>query len=251
VFTTEDDTNVLDAEMAMPLPRMNGRYTLVPEAYAKVEYDDFASTGYFVGLPFTDEATQLTQITLGMRSGVSGQMFGKASRGSGDLGLVFGHRDTDGVATDYSFVKLALAQEVFLNPKSSVALRFTGQTSGDDLHPLAQLALGGDSTVRGYDVDGVSGSTAMAASVEYRASGVDFSFGGQDAKFNPHVFVDYGFAKAEAPFDDAVMLSVGFGGQFQVGNNVVGTLDIANPFIDAGTTEAGATNVAFQLTMRF
>lgn len=250
-FTTKADTTVLDAEMAVPLPKVNGPYTLVPEVYARVEYDDYASTGYFVGLPFTDEATQLTQITLGLRSGVSGQMFGIASRGSVDLRLVFGRRDTDGVATDYSFVKLALAQEVFVNPKSSVAFRLTGQTSRDDLHPLAQQALGGNSTVRGYDVNGVSGSTAMAASVEYRAPGAEFSLGGQDAKFNPHVFVDYGFAKAEAPFDDAVMRSVGFGGQFEVGKNLVGTLDVAHPFVDAGTTEAGAANVAFQMTMRF
>ena len=251
VIATKAETTVLDAEMAVPLAKINGRFALVPELYAKLEYDDYNSLGYFAGLPILpEEVTRLAQVTLGVRSAISGEVFGKSSRGSLDMGLVFGRRDTDETKSNYSYARFKLNHEVFVTQTSSLAVRVTGQSSGDDLHPLSQLALGGDSTVRGYDVNGVSGSTALAASIEYRASPISFGAGGQEAKFHPHVFVDYGFARQAGPTDQ-FMRAVGLGGQFEVGDNVVGTLDLAHAFTDAGSTDADETNVAFQMTVRF
>ena len=251
VFTSGAETTVLDAEMALPLPKTHGHFALVPETYVKLEYDDYNSLQYFLGIPLTEENTKLSQATLGLRSGISGQLFGKSSRGNVDFGLVFG-RDADGFATtDYRYAKLTLSEEVFLNQKSSVAMRLTGQASGDKLHPLNQLALGGDSTVRGYDVNGVSSSTALAASIEYRSPSIDFQAGDKDGTFHPHIFADYGLARQDAPFTDQYLRSVGFGGQFEVGDNVVGTFDLAHAFSAAGTTEANSTSIAFQMTVRF
>lgn len=252
VFTSGAATTVLDAEMAIPLPKTSGHFAFVPEVYAKLEHDDYNSFQYFVGIPFAQESTKLTQLTLGLRGGVSGQLFGKSSRGNIDLGLVYGKRDTDGFdASNYSFAKLTLNEEVFVNAQSSVAMRLTGQVSGDKLHPLNQLDLGGDSTVRGYEVNGVAGSTAFAASLEYRAPSIDFAVGDQDGKFHPHIFADFGLARKDAPFEDQDMRSIGLGGQFEVGNGVVGTVDLAQALTDAGTTEANSTSVAFQMTVRF
>jgi len=251
-FTSEAETTVLDAELAVPLPKTNGRFSLVPEVYAKLEYDDYASQQYFVGLPITEERTKLTQIALGLRSGISGPLFGKSSRGNVDIGLVFGQRDAEGFAvTDYAFAKVTVNEEVFLNPNASVAVRLTAQTSGDRLHPLSQLALGGASTVRGYDVNGVSGSAAVAGGIEFRTGAINFTVGGQDATFHPHAFADYGFARGDGVFNDQYLQSVGFGGQFQGGDNVVGTLDLAHVFNGAGTTQANSMSVAFQMTVRF
>ena len=251
-FTSEAETTVLDAELAVPLPKTDGQFSLVPEVYAKLEYDDYDSQQYFAGIPITEERTKLSQITLGFRSGISGQLFNKSSRGNMDIGLVFGQRDADGfAATDYAFAKINLNHEVFLNPNASIAVRVTAQSSADRLHPLSQLALGGDSTVRGYDVNGVSGSAAVAGGIEYRTGAINFTLAGQDATFHPHVFADYGFARGDGVFKDQYLQSVGFGAKFQGGDNVVATVDVARTFNGAGTTPENALGIAFQMTVRF
>ena len=252
VFTSGAETTVLNAEMAVPLPKTNGRFALVPEAYANLEYDDYENLQYFAGIPFVEEHTKLSQITLGLRSGVSGAVFGKSSRGNVDFGLTFGRRDADGFATtDYKYAKLTLNQEVFITQESSVAMRLTGQTSGDLLHPLDQLALGGESTVRGYEVNGIAGSSAVAGGIEYRAHKIAFRAGNQEGTLRPHLFADYGFVRREKPLNDKYMQSVGFGTRIEVGNSMIGTFDVAHVFNAAGTTKADATSLAFQMTVRF
>lgn len=252
IFTSGAETTVLDAEMAVPLRKTNGHFALVPEAYAKLEYNDYDNLQYFAGIPFVEEHTKLTQATLGLRSGISGPIFGKSSRGNMDLAVIFGRRNTDGfAATNYKYAKLTLDEEVFINQDSSVAMRLMGQTSGDRLHPLDQLALGGESTVRGYDVNGIAGSTAAAGGIEYRLHKIAFRAGNQDGTLRPHVFADYGYVRQDAPFKDQYLQSLGLGTQIEVGNNVVGTLDLAHVLSGAGTTSPNSTNVAFQLTLRF
>ncbi|MBC7736618.1 MAG: ShlB/FhaC/HecB family hemolysin secretion/activation protein [Candidatus Saccharibacteria bacterium] len=252
LFPSQAETTVLDAELAVPLRKTNGRFSLVPEIYGKLEYDDYDSRLFFFDSPPLKERTKLSQITLGYRSGISGQLSNKSSRGSMDIGLVFGQRDEDdAAATDYAFAKISLKQEVFFNPNASIAVRVTGQFSADQLHPLSQLALGVDNTVRGYDVNGASGSAAVAGGIEYRTGAINFTVAGQDATFRPHIFADYGFARGDEGLNDSYIQSVGFGGQFQGGDNVVATVDVARTFNDAGTTPANALGVSFQMTVRF
>ncbi|MBC7476909.1 MAG: ShlB/FhaC/HecB family hemolysin secretion/activation protein [Pseudorhodobacter sp.] len=251
-FTSGAETTVLNAEMAVPLPKTSGHFALVPEAYAQLEYDDYDSPQFFKGIPFVEEHTKLTQVTLGLRSGVSGPIAGKSSRGNMDFALVFGQRKADGFATtDYKYAKLSLNEEVFITQESSVVARLIGQTSGDRLHPLDQLALGGGSTVRGYEVNGIAGSSAVAGGIEYRTHKIAFRAGNQEGTLRPHLFADYGFVRRDAPLNDKYIQSVGLGTQIEVGNSVVGTFDLAHVFNAAGTTKEDETSVAFQMTIRF
>lgn len=251
-FTSGSDTTILDGEMSFPLPKTRGRFALVPELYAQVELTDYAKLQYFGGVPITEENTRLLHGAIGLRTGLNGPIFGKASRGSAEVALVFGQRETDGFASStYSYVTFDLKQEVFVDREKSVAVRLSGQSSNDPLHPLAQMALGGDGTVRGYPVNGVSSPTAVAASIEYRGQQLSFRVADQDATLRPNIFADYGVAEAFGPNAQQTMLSIGLGGDFEIGKNVVGSVNIAQALRSTVTTDADTTSLAFQMTARF
>ena len=257
-FTSGTETVVLNGEASFPLPKTSGRFALVPELYAQVELNDYDKLQYFAGIPITSEKTRLLHGAIGFRTGMNGPLFNMNSRGSADVALVFGQRETDGFpSSTYAYAKYTLKEEIFLDRDRSLALRFSGQTSRDALHPLEQMALGGDSTVRGYPVNGVAGDTAYAAGVEYRAPQWSFRAANQDATFRPHIFADFGFAEASSLSGAQTMQSVGVGGEVALGNNIVGTIDLAHT-LSATTTTVGSvatganeTSVAFQLTARF
>jgi hemolysin activation/secretion protein len=254
VFTSGSETTILDGEASFPLPKTGGQFSLLPELYAQVQYNNYDRLQYFFGIPITQEKTELMHGVIGFRTAINGPLFGKPSRGSADIGLVFGHRDTDGFAsTTYSYVRFSLNEEIFLDRDRSIAFRINGQTSGDALHPLEQSALGGNSSVRGYPVNGVASPTAVSASIEYRAESLPFKAGKQDGTFKPHLFADFGFADAEgtAYLTDQNMASVGFGGDFEVGSNVIGSINIAHTLSATDMTDANVTSIAFQITARF
>ena len=252
VFTSGSETGILNAELSFPLRKTNGRIVMVPEIYAQVESSSYDKLQYFFGIPVTQEKTRLLHGVLGFRTSLAGPLFGKTSKGSADVAMVFGQRETDGFASStYSYVTFDLNEEVFLDREKSIAFRFNGQSSNDPLHALEQLALGGDGTVRGYPVNGVAASTAVAASIEYRAPSWSFKAGDQDGSFRPHIFADFGWAEAAAPFTDSNLASVGIGGNVEIGKNIVGSLNIAHALKDVGPTDANSTSISFQMTARF
>ncbi len=252
VFTAGTETNVANVELAFPLPRTSGTIALVPEIYLQGEFNDYGRTQYFAGIALPQEKSRLLHGVLGARAGMNGTLFGKKMRGSADIGLVYGREDTDGAdRQSYMLAKLSVSQEVFLDKDRSVKVRLSGQTSGDELHPLEQMALGGDGTVRGYPVNGVSASTAVAASIQYNFAASSFKSGDKDGTFRPHVFADMGFADQTATTDVARLASVGIGAEFGLGEDLVGTLDLSNALNDAGNTDSGDISIAFQVTARF
>ena len=264
IFTTGSETSVLNAELAFPLPKTSGAISLVPEVYLQAEADTYDKQPYFVGFPFGAEKTKLVHGVIGVRAGMSGTIMGKKTRGNLDLGLVFGRQTTVGdAAVTYSAVKLAASQEVFFDRDRSVNLRVNAQYSGADgrngrpvLHPLEQLALGGSGTVRGYPVNGASGQTAVAASVEYRAAPLAFKAGKADGTLRPHVFADLGAVRdSTSAIGTRVagqhLMALGLGGDIAIGDNLVGTIDLAKALSDAGVTTKGTVSLAVQFTARF
>jgi hemolysin activation/secretion protein len=252
-FTSNTETTILDGEVSFPLPKTSGQLSLLPELYAQVQYNNYDRVQYLLGFPFT-EKTELTHGVIGFRTAINGPLFGKPSRGSADIGLVFGQKDPARSApSSYSYVRFSLNQEIFLDRDRSIAFRINGQTSGDDLHPLEQSALGGNSSVRGYPVNGVASPTAVSASIEYRPESWAFKAAKQDGTFKPHLFADFGFADAAgtAYLKDQNMASVGFGGDFEVGSNVIGSINIAHTLSATDITDANVTSIAFQITARF
>jgi hemolysin activation/secretion protein len=126
-----------------------------------------------------------------------------------------------------------------------------GQMSNDALHPLEQLSLGGDGTVRGYPTNGVAGDTAASFSLEYRAAPISLPIGKMQGQLRPHLFTDFGFAETKVPAQTEHLASVGIGGDITLGENFVAKFDLAQTLSAAGKTAAGETSVALQLTARF
>ena len=130
-----------------------------------------------------------------------------------------------------------------------------GQHSDDhpglDLHALEQMALGGDATVRGYSVNGVASQMAVAASLQYNFAPMSFNVGEKDGKFRPNAFLDLGFAGQTSTTDVARMAAIGLGGEINIGENLIGSVHVANPLKDAGVTRKGDFSIAFQVTARF
>ena len=253
------ETSVANVELAFPLSKTKGSFALQPEFYLQAEYNDYDRTQFFAGLPIA-EKTRLWHGVVGLRAGITGTMFSKKSRGNADIGLVFGEQDTTqdlGAAVDgaYSLLKFSVSQEIFLNPDRSVEMRVNGQhafsSPGPDLHPLAQMALGGEGTVRGYSVNGVASSTALAASLQINFATINFKLGAGAATFRPNTFLDLGFADRTSTTPIARMAAIGIGGEIGIGENLVGSVSLANPLLDAEGTRKGESNIAFQLTSRF
>ena len=264
VLSAGTETSVGNVELSFPLPKTTGTFSLVPEIYLQAEYDNYTHTQFFAGTPLQPEKTRLTHGVLGFRTGMTGEIFGKKSRGNADLSLVFGRQATQGDASfTYALTKFSISQEMFFDKDRSLKVRLNGQYSGANgqnnaplLHALEQMSLGGDGTVRGYPVNGVASQTAVASSIQYNFAPLSFKAGTQDGTFRPHVFADLGAARGSenavgGHISGAHMAAIGIGGEFGMGEELVGTLDLANALTAAGATSSGDFSIAFQLTARF
>lgn len=251
-FTSATTTNGITGELSFPLPHVSGDLTLQPEVFVGLAADSYNRTQYLFGFNFDQEKTALQHVELGVRSSLNGKVFGKATRGNFDVSVTAGQLITDGAPqTTYAYVKASISQEVMIDKDRSVALRFGGQYSPDDLHPLEQLSLGGDGTVRGYPSNAVPSQTAASFSVEYRAAPISVPVAKVTGQFRPHVFADFGFADATPISAVSHLASIGLGGEFSVGESFVAKVDVAQTLTNAGNTDKGTVSVALQLTARF
>ncbi len=260
IFTSGTTTNGATAELSFPLPRVSGTWTLVPEAFVGLAYDGYDRTQYIFGSKFQTETTRIAHLQLGLRSALNGKLFGAPTHGNVEVSFVAGQQNTDTTVppfpkatakTNFTYAKASIAQEVSLQGDRSVALRFGGQYSADQLHPLEQLALGGDGTVRGYPTDAVSSQSSASFSMEYRATPISIPIGKASGRLRPHLFADVGFADKTAISPAEHMASVGLGAELDVGEDFIAKLDVAQALNDAAATNAGDVRVTFQLTARF
>lgn len=251
-FTSSTTTNGVTGELSFPLPRVAGDWTLQPEVFVGLAANTYDRTQYLFDFNFDQENTDLQHVQLGLRSSLNGKLFGKATRGNFEVSVTSGRVTTDGgPQTTYNYAKASVAQEIMIDKVRSFALRFGGQYSPDDLHPLEQLSLGGEGTVRGYPSNAVPSQTAAAFSVEYRAAPLSVPVAKTNGQFRPHVFADFGFADATTIAPVEHLASIGLGGQFSVGEDFVAKIDMAQTLTTAGTTDKGTLSLAVQLTARF
>lgn len=260
IFTSGENTSGATAELAFPLPRQTGTWTLVPEVYVGAAYNDFSRTQYAFDTAIATEKTKVSHVELGLRSALNGKLFDLSTHGDFAVSVISGQArlnfvtlpfvpDTSKVT--YSYVKASIRQELQLPQDRSVALRFGGQYSSDLLPSLEQLSLGGDGTVRGYPTDSVSSQSAASFSIEYRSTPFSLPMGKGTGKLRPHVFADAGVADKTVTTPFAQLASVGLGAELDVGEDLIAKLDVAQALDDAGTTKAGDILWAFQLTARF
>ena len=173
-----------------------------------------------------------------------------------DVAVVAGRQETAGEADrTYTYTTFSITQDIGLEGNRQLNLRLSGQYSPDELHAIEQLGLGGEATVRGYPNNSASSQTGVSMSVQYTFTPMDVPVGTQTGRFAPHVFADWGFADAGTtggvPVDAAHLASVGLGGQFDLGEGLQATFDLANALTSAGTVTKGDTSLSLRLMARF
>ncbi|MGV8986960.1 MAG: ShlB/FhaC/HecB family hemolysin secretion/activation protein [Cypionkella sp.] len=259
IFTALTTTNGATGEVSFPLPRTSGTWTLVPEVFLGWAADSYDRTQFGAGAAISREKTRLAHLELGLRSALNGKVFGHPSHGNFEVSLTTGRQSSDvtvGAVTttakpDYTYAKASISQEIALEQDRLVALRFDAQYSPDALHSLEEASLGGDGTVRGYPTSTISSQSAASLSLEYRLTSIRIPMGKVTGRLRPHVFADFGVADKTATSDVVHMSSVGLGAQFDVGENLIAKIDVAQALDTAGETKSGSTWVGFQLTARF
>lgn len=260
VFTSGTTTDGLTGELSFPLPRNAGTWTLVPEVFVAVAANAYDRTQYGAGNPISQENTRITHIEIGIRSALNGKLFRVPTHGNFEVSVISG-RQTSEIATlpfakmrsqtNFAYVKASIHQELMLEGDRALALRFAAQYSGDDLHALEQMSVGGDGTVRGYPSNAASSQSAGAFSIEYRLKPISVPMGKATGRLRPHVFADVGVADKTKTSNTEHLASVGFGAELAVGENLIAKVDVAHALETAGDTKSGTTFVGFQLTARF
>ena len=260
VFTSKTTTDGATGELSFPLPRNSGTWTLVPELFLGVAANSYDRTQFGAGNPISQENTRITHVEIGVRSALNGKLFGTPTHGNFEISLTSGRQSTDIAIvpfakghsqSNYSYVKASINQELMFQGEHALALRFAMQYSGDDLHALEQMSVGGDGTVRGYPTNAASSQSAGAFSVEYRLKPISVPLGKATGRFRPHVFADVGVADQTKTSLTEHLASVGLGAELAVGENLIAKMDVAHALEAAGDTKSGTTFVAFQLTARF
>ena len=246
-FATDTTTDGATLELAVPLRRVTGTWSLLPEAYLGLATSSYDRQQYFGGTLFDSEATRLTSVELGLRSSLNGRLMGRPTHGGFDVSVVTGRQETDGTTTRFTFAKASIGQEIGLERDRQLALRLSGQ-AGDAVHALYQAGLGGEATVRGYPSNAASGSRAASLAVEYRLTPMDLDLAGQGAKLRPHAFADWGVVGGS---EGAHLAAIGLGGSLEMGEALSAQLDLAKALTDAGTVEAGETSIALRLIAKF
>lgn len=251
IFSSGTTSEGKSLELAFPLPRRAGTWTLVPELYLGLLQADYQRRQFFAGTLFSTETTRLSRVELGLRSALNGQLFGRATHGDVDLALGMGRQETNGLSSDYRYLRFSLSQDISLEGKRGLKLRLAGQHAPDSLHPLEQLGLGGDSSVRGYPSNTASASSGASLSVEYRLAPIDLPLGGRQGEFRPHVFADWGVTQAQGGAASQTLASLGLGGSFTLGEQFEAAFSLAQALGESGAVEEGDVSVALRLVARF
>jgi len=137
----------------------------------------------------------------------------------------------------YSRVSLALDQKLPYSMKMLVQGR--GQFSISNLLPAEQFALGGFSTVRGYDERVVNGDNAICGNIEIKApeftvAGIWYPKAGDSLTFLGFVDAGYGWyreAVADTPISQT-LLGFGPGVRYNVSSYFTSRLDVGFPVLN-------------------
>jgi hemolysin activation/secretion protein len=156
------------------------------------------------------------------------------------------------IRADYVYGALSLTRQTRLPLGFNLTTQVDGQYAGQAIPDSQQIALGGQTAVRGYTLDdgawddGVVLRNALNSPVVQIARTGPFS-----PTFTGRVFADYGFGRNEAARFSVNVASVGLGADVRVRTNAVASADVSWPLIDARYTRAGDAHLDARLTLAY
>lgn len=163
----------------------------------------------------------------------------------------------EGATPVYVYSRLSFAVDQKLPEDWKVSLAGRAQLSLSNLLPSEQFALGGNSTVRGYDERVVNGDNAVCGNLEIRSpefavAGIWFPKAGDSLSLLG--FVDAGYAWYHEAVADApvaqTLLGFGPGVRYAVSNYFTSRLDVGFPLLEV-EKDSGKPHVHFSAILSY
>jgi hemolysin activation/secretion protein len=137
----------------------------------------------------------------------------------------------------YAYADIDLAQRFGLGSDWAIDSALNAQIAGQPLPDTEQLALGGNSAVRGYSPDDGSYDAATVLRNELRTPIVPIA--GSKASISPFALLDLGYGYDVAAKTGQLAASIGAGADLTAGSNVTVDVAAAYALTDATVTHAG------------
>jgi hemolysin activation/secretion protein len=161
---------------------------------------------------------------------------------------------TDGrvLRAAYVYGAASVTRQTFLPNGFSVMTTFNGQYAGVPVPDSQQIALGGQTAVRGYSLDDGAWDDGFVLRDELRAPPIPLvRLGPVATSLAGRVFVDYGFGRSEADRRNVNAASVGLGADLRIGALAVASVDVSRALVDGKVTRTHDLHLDARLTIAY
>lgn len=152
----------------------------------------------------------------------------------------------------YVYGQASLSRQTILPMGFSILTQANGQYAGVPLPDSQQIALGGQTSVRGYSLDDGAWDDGFVLRDELRAPPIPLvRLGAFAASFSGRIFADYGFGRDEARRFNINAASIGLGADLRISPIAVASVDVSRPLIVGRVTGTSDLHVDARLTFNY
>lgn len=153
----------------------------------------------------------------------------------------------------YSYATLDLEGSQRISTNLAIASRFSAQYTGDVLPLSAQIGLGADSLVRGYDSEDGSFDAGVVWRNELRFAPIPVFWrsGQYQDVLSPFIFLDAGYGYDQFLDTHASVASIGFGATYEIGRTVSIALGFARALKDGPRTRSGEQSINTRINFSY
>ena len=221
------------------------------DAFVGVDVKRQDSRVEFGGAVVTRTVEGVGQLRGGVRADYGFDPLSFETDGTIELGGVYSPGGTVSESRDYAYAYGSLEQVSRLGRGFGLLLSATGQAAGSALPGLEQIALGGETSVRGYTTNEVSGDSGLQGSVQLLLPQVRTGLGdGLTLYANAYGFLDAGYVWDRTGPDNG-LAGIGAGVDLAVDVYLTATLEFGVALDDAGNTARGDTTVYGTVVLRY
>lgn len=152
----------------------------------------------------------------------------------------------------YVYGEASVSRQTFLPHGFSILTMFNGQYAGVPIPDSQQIALGGQTAVRGYSLDDGAWDDGVVLRDELHAPPIPLvRLGSFATSLSGRVFVDYGFGRSEAARRNINAASVGLGADLRIGALAVASVDVSRALVDGKVTRTDDLHLDARLTIAY
>ncbi len=152
---------------------------------------------------------------------------------------------------DYNYLRGSLKHITRYRNGIGLSVAATGQYAVEDLPDLEKTAIGGSSSVRGYAVNELSGSSGVSGSLELRSPVFTQELrGGVGYSAEAYAFFDAGQVWNERRTPEGIQ-SIGAGLDFSLGEYLTATLELGHALEATAETNRGQTSIFGTVVLRY